>query len=89
LTNREQASEHQQQAFEELQKANEKVDEGSENVYKWMAGFRQEEIGQKLTELDNGTVLKMVEMADQQIRRNKDKSVHFYMTYNPYLLIYI
>jgi hypothetical protein len=64
--------EHQQRAFEELQKANENVDKGNENVYKWMAGVRHEDIDTKLTELDNATVLKMVEMADQQIRRNKE-----------------
>jgi hypothetical protein len=53
---------------EQLAKANKKV-------YKWMASIEPQEIGRTLWEWDNVSLLKMIEMADQEIRENPQKFV--------------
>jgi hypothetical protein len=58
-----------EEALEErLAKANNKV-------YNWMAGIEQNAIGPTIEDWDKLTLLKFVEMADQEIRENAEKFI--------------
>jgi hypothetical protein len=46
----------------------EKLAKVNGKVYKWMAGIGQKEIGQTIGDWDKLSLLKMVEMADHEIR---------------------
>jgi pyruvate-formate lyase-activating enzyme len=58
---------------EMLQKARQKAD--AKVYYKWIAGFRPHQIETTVKELDTASVLKMVEMADQEIRQHPAKFI--------------
>jgi hypothetical protein len=51
----------------------EKLAKANGKVYKWMAGIEPTEIGQTIGEWDKLSLLKMVEMADQEIREHPTK----------------
>jgi hypothetical protein len=53
----------------------EKLAKANEKVYKWMAGIGPNEIGQTIGDWDILSLLKMVEMADQEIREHPQKFV--------------
>jgi hypothetical protein len=44
-------------------------------VYKWMAGIEPNQIGPTLEGWDNSSLLKMVEMADQEIKQHPEKFI--------------
>jgi hypothetical protein len=50
-----------------------KLENANEKVYKWMARIAPNEIGQTIGEWDKLSLLKMVEMADQEIREYPQK----------------
>jgi hypothetical protein len=52
-----------------------KLENATEKVYKWMAGIEPNEIGGTIGEWDNLSLLKMVEMADQEIREDPQKFI--------------
>jgi hypothetical protein len=52
----------------------EKLAKANEKVYKWMTGIESNEIGQTIGDWDKLSLLKMVEMANQEIRENPEKS---------------
>jgi hypothetical protein len=52
-----------------------KLAKANEKVYKWMAGIKPNEIGPTIGGWDKLSLLKMVEMADQEIREDPQKSV--------------
>jgi hypothetical protein len=56
-------------AKEKLQKSQAKA------YYEWMAGFEANQIESTVKELDTDSVLKMVEMADQEIRQHPAKFI--------------
>jgi hypothetical protein len=53
----------------------EKLAKANEKVYKWMAGIVPNEIEGTIGEWDKLSLLKMVEMADQEIREHPDKFI--------------
>jgi hypothetical protein len=53
----------------------EKLQKAQEKVYKWMAGIEPQQIGPTLGEWDTVSVLKMVEMADQEVRQHPAKFI--------------
>jgi hypothetical protein len=53
----------------------EKLEKANGKVYKWMAGIEPNEIGQTIGEWDKLSLLKMVEMADQECREYPEKFV--------------
>jgi hypothetical protein len=52
-----------------------KLAKANEKVYKWMAGIEPTEIERTIGDWDKLSVLKMVEMADQEIREHPQKFV--------------
>jgi hypothetical protein len=46
--------------------------------YKWMARFEPNQIEPKVMEMDNAELLKMVEMADQEVRQHPEKFILIY-----------
>jgi hypothetical protein len=58
-----------------------KLAKANEKVYKWMAGIEPTEIGQTIGDWDKLSLLKMVEMADQEIREHPQKSVELILIY--------
>jgi hypothetical protein len=52
-----------------------KLENANEKVYKWMAGIETNEIGRTIHEWDKLSLLKMVEMADQEIREHPEKFI--------------
>jgi hypothetical protein len=52
-----------------------KLENANEKVYKWMAGIGPNEIEATISEWDKLSLLKMVEMADQEIRQHPQKSI--------------
>jgi hypothetical protein len=52
-----------------------KLSKANEKVYKWMAGIEPNEIGQTIGEWDKLSLLKMVKMADQEIREHPQKFI--------------
>jgi hypothetical protein len=57
------------------EKLKKKLAKANEKVYTWMAGIGPNEIGQTIGDWDKLSLLKMVEMADQEIREYPQKSV--------------
>jgi hypothetical protein len=53
----------------------EKLAKATGKVYKWMAGIEPNEIGPTIEEWDKLSLLKMVEMADQEIREHPQKFI--------------
>jgi phosphoribosylamine-glycine ligase len=53
----------------------EKLAKANEKVYKWMAGIEPNEIEGTIGDWDKLSLLKMVEMADQEIRVHPQKFV--------------
>jgi hypothetical protein len=51
-----------------------KLENANIKVYKWMAGIEPTEIGRTIGDWDKLSLLKMVEMADQEIREHPEKS---------------
>jgi hypothetical protein len=52
-----------------------KLARANEKVYKWMAGIEPNEIERTIGDWDKLSLLKMVEMADQEIREHSEKLV--------------
>src|SRR4051794_12862299 len=52
-----------------------KLAKANAKVYKWMAGIEPQEIGRTISDWDKLSLLKMVEMADQEIREHPEKSI--------------
>jgi hypothetical protein len=57
----------------EEEKLETKLAKATAKVYNWMAGIEPNEIGQTIGDWDKLSVLKMVEMADQEIREHPQK----------------
>jgi hypothetical protein len=53
----------------------EKLAKANEKVYKWMAGIEPNEIEGTIKDWDKLSLLKLVEMADQEIREHPDKFI--------------
>jgi hypothetical protein len=67
---------------EMLQKANAKAQKANAKVYhKWMAGIERNQIGPKLEEMDTLSVLKMVQVADQEIKQHPAKLFEYLLTF--------
>jgi hypothetical protein len=47
----------------------------AKTYYEWMARIEQNQIGPKVVEMDMASVLRMVEMADQEVRQHPAKFV--------------
>jgi hypothetical protein len=57
-----------------------KLENANEKVYKWMAGIGPNDIGETIGDWDKLSLLKMVEMADQEIREYPQKYVLIIIT---------
>jgi hypothetical protein len=55
--------------------AKEKLANANANIYKWMAGIEPTLIGPTLGDWDNASLLRMVQMADQEIRQYPAKFI--------------
>jgi hypothetical protein len=57
------------------EKLKKKLAKANEKVYKWMAGIESNKIEGTIGKWDKLSLLKMVEMADQEIRQHPQKSI--------------
>jgi hypothetical protein len=53
----------------------EKLAKANRKIYKWMAGIQPNEIGGTIGDWDKVSLLKMVKMADQEIREHPQKFI--------------
>jgi hypothetical protein len=75
---------------EEIPELEEKLSKAQAKVYNWMAGIEPNQIGPTLGKWDNSYLRKMVEMADQEIRENSEKShLNNYNIYFTFVLIHL
>jgi hypothetical protein len=61
---------------ETLQALEERLAIAVAKVYKWMAGIEPNQIGPTLGAWDNSYILKMIEVADQEIREHPEKFIY-------------
>jgi hypothetical protein len=67
----------------------EKLAKANEKVYKWMAGIEPNEIEGTIGDWDKLSLLKMVEMADQEIREHPEKFIANKKHLLKYLFIFL
>jgi hypothetical protein len=63
-----------------------KLENANEKVYKWMAGIEPNKIGKTIGDWDKVSLLKMVEMADQEIREHPQKFIFIINIFNLFIL---
>jgi hypothetical protein len=63
------------------QTTEEKLEKANEKVYKWMAGIEPNKIEQTIGDWDKSSLLKLVEMANQEIQLHPQKYILFNYLY--------